>query len=64
MKKRLIYWIAMLTYPIWHPLVNMIMSHCQRKGIINDAQWHEIAARLDRTQVHCCLRKAAMRSLP
>lgn len=64
MKNRLIYALAMLTYRAWHPLVNMVLSHCQRRGIINDAQWHEIAARLDRTQVHCCLRQAAMRALP
>lgn len=64
MKNRLIYWLAMATYGAWHPLVVMVLNHCQRRRIINNAQWNEIAARLDRTHVHCCLRQAAMRALP
>jgi hypothetical protein len=57
------YLIAMIAYPAWHPLVNMVLSHCRRKGIISDSQWHEISAKLDRTQVHCCLEKASRRAL-
>lgn len=64
MKNRVAYWLAMAAYPAWHPLVNMILSHCQRRGIINSYQWHEISARLDRTQIHCLLRRASMRALP
>jgi hypothetical protein len=59
-KRKLLYAVAMLTYPVWHKLVVIVMFHCDQKHIINDAQLHEILARLDKTQVQCCLKKAAM----
>lgn len=58
------YWLAMATYRAWHPLVDSVLNHCLRTGIINSRQWHEIAARLDRTQIHCVLYRAAKGELP
>ena len=57
MRRKIKQFILDKTYFVWHEPVVLCLNLAKQRGVINNEQWHELAALFDRTQIYYTMKK-------